>query len=344
MFLDSHATLFLPYQENLIPQPEPGQRVLLINGHPDFPSSGWAAEMKIFQPFYPYAAALEQRGFAVSPQWPPAGESFDHILIRGSKVHVETAGFLAEGLMRLKTGGWLVAAAGNHEGGSRLPKDCKTLAFAAQNLSKHHARIVCGRKTGREDAAVCREWIARAAMQPVIDGRFISQPGLFSWDHADSGSALLTEHLPDDLIGAGADFGCGFGYLADYILRHNPQITALFCIDADARAIECCRCNLAALKSQARITCLWDDLASPVSDMPELDWVVMNPPFHEGKADQIALGQGFIRSAAAALKPGGRLYMVANAHLPYEKTLSMMFARVRKVAEKKGYKIYEARA
>ena len=34
--------------------------------------------------------------------------------------------------------------------------------------------------------------------------------------------------------------------------------------------------------------------------------------------------------------------MVANRHLPYEEVLADSFARVRKVAEKDGFKIIEA--
>jgi len=54
------------------------------------------------------------------------------------------------------------------------------------------------------------------------------------------------------------------------------------------------------------------------------------------------IGQRFIAVAAQALRPGGRLYVVANRHLPYEHTLNDSFGAVRVVAERDGFKLVEA--
>jgi 16S rRNA (guanine1207-N2)-methyltransferase len=75
----------------------------------------------------------------------------------------------------------------------------------------------------------------------------------------------------------------------------------------------------------------------------DLDFVVMNPPFHDGGIEDRALGETFIVRAAASLKTGGACWMVANRHLPYEASLGGHFARVRQVEQGDGYKIYEAR-
>ena len=68
----------------------------------------------------------------------------------------------------------------------------------------------------------------------------------------------------------------------------------------------------------------------------------MNPPFHQGKADSIALGQNFIVRAKEMLLPGGELLMVANAHLPYENHLRQLFKTVEKRYEGQGFKIFQA--
>lgn len=73
------------------------------------------------------------------------------------------------------------------------------------------------------------------------------------------------------------------------------------------------------------------------------DAIVSNPPFHQGRADLPALGQAFITSAADALGPQGRLWLVANRHLPYEALLNKRFGSVRLVATQDGFKIIEAR-
>jgi len=178
-------------------------------------------------------------------------------------------------------------------------------------------------------------------MQPVLDKKFISQPGIFGWDKIDQGSKLLTETLPDnELTGTGADFGCGYGYLANHVLRHH-KIEKIYCCDADYRAVQACKINLA---SSDRKSCYrWIDLTQVQEDLPKLDWVIMNPPFHEGKEMQSSIGMFFIKTASLALKKGGSLWMVANSHLPYEEILRHGFGVVTKVLEQEGFKVFHAR-
>ena len=74
----------------------------------------------------------------------------------------------------------------------------------------------------------------------------------------------------------------------------------------------------------------------------DLDFVVSNPPFHDGGAEDRRLGQAFIRKAAELLHKGSVLWCVANRHLPYEAELNAAFKRVRMVADAGGYKLFEA--
>jgi len=73
------------------------------------------------------------------------------------------------------------------------------------------------------------------------------------------------------------------------------------------------------------------------------DAIVSNPPFHQGRADLPELGRAFIDAAANALLPHGRLWLVANRHLPYEATLAARFNEVRTVVTQDGFKVIEAR-
>ena len=54
------------------------------------------------------------------------------------------------------------------------------------------------------------------------------------------------------------------------------------------------------------------------------------------------VGQRFIAVAAAALRPGGSMWLVANRHLPYEAVLKERFGLVKTAAEGNGYKVIEA--
>ena len=73
------------------------------------------------------------------------------------------------------------------------------------------------------------------------------------------------------------------------------------------------------------------------------DTIVTNPPFHAQQgAARPDIGRAFIAAAAAALVPGGRLWLVANRNLPYELELDANFGSVRIVTQQQGFKIIEA--
>lgn len=245
---------------------------------------------------------------------------------------------MAQAALALREGGVLVAAAANDAGGNRIEGWMRELGFNPQSLSKNKARVCWGVKDELSDCA--RKWVDSGIVRPVeIEGRrWMSQPGIFGWNKADQGSKLLLDHVPGTLAGNGADLGCGYGYLGRFVLERSPAIRSIVCIDADRRAVSCCEENI----EDPRATCVWGDVCGPEIALAGLDWIVMNPPFHDGKKTTKDLGQAFIQVAARALKPGGVLYMVANAHLPYEKILDQNFKTHERLAQAKGFKVFRA--
>ena len=85
----------------------------------------------------------------------------------------------------------------------------------------------------------------------------------------------------------------------------------------------------------------WHDVTAGLP--ARYDVIVANPPFHaQGRADRPDIGRAFIAAAADALDPCGRLWLVANRHLPYEAVLDARFAEVRTVAQAQGFKVIAA--
>ncbi|MDB5395151.1 MAG: methyltransferase [Rhodospirillales bacterium] len=242
---------------------------------------------------------------------------------------------LAHALRALGPDGRLTALAPNARGGMRIAKELAGFGCAVDQVSRRHHRICHtvrpAETIGLEDA------IAAGGSQIPPALALWSQPGIFSWDRPDPGSLALIRHLPS-LAGAGADFGCGVGLLARAILE-SPAVVRLSLLDIDRRAIDAARRNIA----DERACFVWRDVRTDVAETRGLDFVVMNPPFHDGGIEDRALGEAFIGRAAAALKPGGICWLVANRHLPYEAHLKTIFAIVRQVEQSDGYKIYEAR-
>lgn len=192
------------------------------------------------------------------------------------------------------------------------------------NISKHHA--------------VAFVLIAAGAAPVPPDA---PSPMMFSAGWPDPGSALLASHFDGRIAGKVADFGAGAGYLCAQLLERCPDISELCAVEADWQSLKLARRVLAAAGADRRIAFEWLDL---LREQPagRFDWVIMNPPFHLGRAAEPAIGQAFVRAAASVLKARGRLLMVANRRLPYEAALGQAFSRVACLADSGGYKIIEA--
>jgi 16S rRNA (guanine1207-N2)-methyltransferase len=239
---------------------------------------------------------------------------------------------LAQALRALRPGGRLTAFAPKDKGGSRLKKALEGFGCAVSETARRHHRFCAVTRP----PALAGVEAAIAAGGPRIASALgvWSQPGVFSWDRLDPGSARLMELLPP-MAGRGADLGCGVGILAQRVLA-SAQVTALTCVDIDRRATDCARRNL----DDPRAEVVWADARGLA--LADLDFVVMNPPFHDGGAEDRDLGVAFIRSAAGMLRKGGTCWLVANRHLPYEAALAAAFARTEVTADAGGYKIVEA--
>lgn len=198
-----------------------------------------------------------------------------------------------------------------------------------EGISKGHGRVFWFAPGGDFG-----DW-ADPGLRPGPEG-FVTQPGVFSADKVDPGSALLAAALPAGMRGTVADLGAGWGYLGRAILAH-PAVTALHLVEAEARALEAARANLPDPRAQFH----WADALTWQAPAP-LDAVVMNPPFHAGRAASPDLGAAFIAAAARALAPRGSLWMVANRHLPYEAVLKERFADVAELPGSGAFKLFHA--
>jgi 16S rRNA (guanine1207-N2)-methyltransferase len=245
---------------------------------------------------------------------------------------VERRYTLALALRALAPGAPFLVMAPKDKGGGRIARELAELGCPSVESSKRHHRLCAGAAQG--DAAAIDAAIAAGAPRFSPSLGLWTQPGVFSWDRIDPGSALLLRRLPE-FSGRGADFGCGLGLIAHGILA-SPKVKSLLLVDIDRRATELCARNVA----DPRVTILWADVRG-VKNGP-LDFIAMNPPFHEAGRESKELGRGFIASAAANLRPGGRCWLVANRHLPYESALAKAFRSVTAVAEEDGFKVIEA--
>ncbi len=344
----SLATLMLPFASDMLAWPHDA-RVLFVHARDGWPLrtmplNGLVCE----QDFKPYADALQRGG--LNGATGGTEEKFPLALLLPPRQRDHARADLARAIQRTAVGGVIVASSANNEGARSGEADMQRLLGPVRNISKNHCRVFWA--TLRDDTldrALLDEWSQLDAPRPIADGRFISRPGVFAWDRIDIGSELLAAHLPNDLAGRGADLGAGFGYLSAEVLAHCPRVASLDLYEADARSLDLARSNLARLHpshvdaehaTAPKRDYFWHDVTIGLPH--RYDFIVANPPFHQSRADRPELGCAFIVAAADALVAGGRLWLVANRHLPYEAVLSERFATVRTATTERGFKVIEA--
>jgi 16S rRNA (guanine1207-N2)-methyltransferase len=272
-------------------------------------------------PLVPGSAAVE----ALAP------ESADEAVMLAPPGTAERRYAMALVLRALKPGALFTAMAPKDKGGARLKKELEAFGCHVEEAPKRRHRIC----TVERPAALTGLDEAIAEGSPRMIGGLMTQPGVFSWDRVDPGTALLLKHLPP-LAGVGADLGCGIGLIARAVLA-APAVTQLHMVDSDRRAVDAARANI----TDPRATIAWADATR--TELEGLDFVVMNPPFHDAGSEDRGLGQRFIQAAHRALRKGGTLWLVANRHLPYEPILEPLYKSVERRADGGGYKVFEAR-
>jgi 16S rRNA (guanine1207-N2)-methyltransferase len=302
-----------------------------------------AARFVCEQTFKPDADALERAGFLVRPSITSDDGPLPLVLVLPPRQREEARALLARAVLAAAPSGRVLVAASNNAGARSLESDLAELTGQVTCQSKNKCRVfwTAPMNEAQVNAALVEQWRVLDAPRPILEGRFLSRPGIFAWDRIDPASQLLAEELPAGLAGRAADLGAGFGYLAVELLQRCPGITSLDLYEAEARALDLARENVRTAARPVEINSHWHDVTTGL--LSTYDVIVSNPPFHSASGgDDPGLGRRFITAAARALNPGGRLWLVANRHLPYENVLSASFGHVRIVVQRYGFKIIEA--
>lgn len=320
-----------------------GAATLLVNAQFE-PELFKRFKISCYQPFKTAYDALPSGTASAGEERIDTAADAEHVFILAPQQHVQTQYLLGRTLKHAgtRTKSVLIAA-GNDAGGKRLAKLADETGLPFIEQIKFKSRLIAlDVSSGVTPNPVIDTWIAAGQMRQSAHG-FYTRPGIFGWDKIDVGSKLLIETINHPLKGRVADLGAGYGYLSHAVLQSDiHQVAELACFDADRTALDCCRKNLAGFS--VPVSYEWSDLGAPPprATLQGLDAVLMNPPFHQGQKGVPTLGRAFIRQAAARLRKNGILWMVANAHLPYEDTLRESFRHIENIVQKHGFKVIRA--
>jgi 16S rRNA (guanine1207-N2)-methyltransferase len=228
-------TLILALSSGEIPE-----RALFIGAepHPELPRgvTGW-------QCFKPMADAWERAGLPRTDHLPHG--KWPLVLVLPLKSRDETLAWFAMARDRLEPGGRIVVAMPNTAGAGRFEKELAKATGGVTSLQKHKCRAFQAIDDGSWNEELFQKWRALGELRKIPGTGYLTHAGIFSCDHIDPGSQLLADHLPANLHGNVADLGAGWGYLSDIALRRCPRIERIDLFEADSRALECARENLA---------------------------------------------------------------------------------------------------
>ncbi|SHJ59627.1 16S rRNA (guanine1207-N2)-methyltransferase [Shimia gijangensis] len=318
----SHSRLSLAVDDGGLVLPSEG-RIAVFSARAGFDLSALARDAcEIIQPLRPDFEAFERAGLTCAIR--ETGR-YEAALVCLPRAKAQARDMIA----RAADCSDLVIVDGQKtDGAESLLKDCRKRADVIGTISKAHGKLFW---FANGDFA---DW--RAPHRREIEEEFVTGAGVFSVDGIDPASRALAEALPQKLGRNVADLGAGWGYLAREILNRDT-VETLYLIEADHTALDCARENIV----DDRASFHWADATNWVA-RARMDTVIMNPPFHTGRAAEPALGVAFIDAAARMLAPSGQLWMVANRHLPYETTLNARFQQVEEVAGDNRFKVLHA--
>lgn len=175
---------------------------------------------------------------------------------------------------------------------------------------------------------------------PCPPGEFtlLTHPGIFSWDALDAGTELLLEALtvrPGERVW---DVGCGAGVIG--LVAAQMQAGVVLMSDVNLLAVAYARQNVERNELSDRVQVVAADGINPQHG--QWDLIVSNPAFHEGHTVDTGMADALIAQARPLLAPNGRLLLVANRFLAYDKKMLQYYKNVTRLVDTPQFHVLEA--
>ncbi|MBN2659034.1 MAG: methyltransferase [Spirochaetales bacterium] len=161
-----------------------------------------------------------------------------------------------------------------------------------------------------------------------LGSTLVNYPNLFAFGRLDPGSAFMIGHMPEPLKVPQRviDVACGDGILALKAAELWPEASFL-CADESRLAVRSARESFEKNGMGNRAEFVVTDVLEGV-EPEQADLVLCNPPFHDSHSLSTTSALKMFDQSREVLKKGGELFVIANRHLGYEKSLKRLFSLV----------------
>jgi 16S rRNA G1207 methylase RsmC len=283
----------------------------------------------------------------------PTSHGWKSILIIIPKERRFSRALLVASWKALEPHGQLYLAGPTRRGAKAVIKDAQRIFRNVTNIGyRNHQRVASCRKDSELPNPLPQEFqqigIAPDTIRTIEVKRpektitLETHPGIFSWEAIDDGTSFLIDNLkilPGSTIW---DVGCGYGIIG-------------LCAAVTGAGFVCMSdINLLSVNISLKNT-VQNQLSEIVSIFPgdglyipqdlnvpsSFDLIVSNPAFHQGHSVDKSMADTLILCAKDRLTKDGRLLIVANRFLNYDKNMRNEFAKVTKIAENSKYHILE---
>jgi 16S rRNA (guanine1207-N2)-methyltransferase len=259
------------------------------------------------------------------------GQSFDLVVIHAPREREVARQCVRDAAALLRPGGYCYLAGANRSGVKSAIRYLAELLGEAHVLAyRGGSRVALATKgeaaqvgeTESREYHHFRELIAETRGKRYV---CVTKPGLFSWNKVDEGTRRLVENMEIGPQERALDLGCGYG-LAGLVAADMAPQGEVILVDVDCLAVEAARRTLER-NEVGHAQVLLSDCGAAVMDRT-FDVAITNPPFHQGRGVSYEVARQFIHDAAAVLRPGGRLYLVANRFIPYGREMKGLFQEI----------------
>jgi 16S rRNA (guanine1207-N2)-methyltransferase len=274
---------------------------------------------------------------------PEFNGTFDIVVVLPPKGRNLRRRLLLEAYKGLKRGGKLYLAGEKRQGVKSLIGDAEELFENAAIIdirSRERVAVLIRRSQDMPEIP----WLKIAGVLPGSWHKFQTEirghsftirslPGVFSYDRIDDGTRLLLDHLEVVRDSTVLDIGCGYGIIG--LMASKLGAGRVDLVDADLLALESARENTRK-NNIKNIRIIPGDLIEPVAG-EKYDLIVSNPPFHTGVSTNYDIARVLIEDAKSVLAPGGKILLVANAFLKYDRYMKDVFGNSRVVFQTDRY-------